>query len=123
MPGAQRRIPQVWPPVTYPWVPYPWDVGGSGPKVLTPDRICLGSQCWPWRRMTIANAKDIARILLSKSWPIAKAVPMAMALADRGYRMQARAVLRVYGDANGVAAINEQILNVYRGTVPVASVL
>lgn len=114
---AERRPIQSWPQVPHPWTPYPWIVGGAGDGVFTEDRVCLGSQCWPLRRMAFFQADEIKNTLLKRSWPLSQASVLAVALYEVGYYQQARAVGRMYGGHYGVEAWNNQIKRVYDGSL------
>lgn len=108
----------TWPGVRYPWTP--WMPGYVFPPPVDPlnaaSRICLGNQCWPYARLSLADADRIKAVLLERSWPLAEAGLAAVALYDRGYWSQARAILRVYGGVYGVDEVAQQIERVYQGT-------
>jgi hypothetical protein len=117
-PGGHRPMAQRWPGVTYPWMP--WLPGWSGyavPPGINPlnaaDRICLGNQCWPYARLSFADAKTIVRVLSEQSWPLADASLMAIALYDRGYHRLANAVFDMYGGVYGIDAVAQQIQAIY----------
>lgn len=112
--------PMYWPGVTYPWMPWlPGWSGYSTPPPIDPlnaaTRICLGNQCWPYARMSSADAEQIKQTLMEKSWPLEYVGLAAIALYDKGYRAQASAVLNVYGGIYGVDEVAQQIQRIYDG--------
>ena len=117
---SASQSPMRWPGVTYPWMP--WLPGWSGYAVPAPidpfnaaTRICLGNQCWPYARMSAADAEQIVKVLSEASWPLEYVGLAAIALYNRGYWTKARAVLRMYGGVYGIDAIYRQIQRVYDG--------
>ena len=114
-PGGSQPSPMFDPRTQYPWMPMPW-TRERMPHL--PERVCLGAECWSLRRLTALDANRMYQRLLSQSWPLSDAVPMAVALYHQGFQMQARAVLRVYGGTYGVEAFNRQIDAVYGAPEP-----
>lgn len=112
-PGGHRPMTQRWPGVTYPWMP--WMPGSFAAPPPVSDRICLGNQCWPYARLSFADASTIVEVLSRQSWPLADASLMAIALYENGYRRQARAVIDMYGGAYGIDKLSRQIQAVYDG--------
>lgn len=112
-PGGHRAISQYWPGVQYPWMPWlPGFSGYSRPPPITP-RICLGNQCFAYDRMALSDADGVVRALMEKSWPLANASLMAVALYEKGYRRQAHAILNAYGGQHGIDKVAAQIQHVY----------
>ena len=117
-PSGHRPLAMRWPGVQYPWMP--WIPGWSGfaKPVDRPGRICLGNQCWPYARLTLANAEEIVAVLRKRSWPIASASVAAIALYENGFRRQSRAVVDVYGGIYGLDRLQAQIDAIYYGGGP-----
>lgn len=117
LPGGEQlsteRVPQVWPGVSPPWMPWsPW--GNSSMLPLPKDgRLCLGAQCWMISRLTLADAREITRVLERRSPPLAQASFAAAVLYERGFRDQARGILRMYGGMFGMERVAAQIRRVY----------
>jgi len=63
--------------------------------------------------MALTDADAVVRALSEKSWPLSYASLMAVALYDKGYRRQAKAVLDIYGGQHGIDKVAAQIQNVY----------
>lgn len=121
LPFQTRFTPsQVWPGATYPWqLNLPWTSSPAFPPRINPfnasTRICLGAECWPYARLSLADAETLVYRLQQKSWPLRDASIVAVALWSKGYDQMSRAVLNMYGGIYGIDKVSQQIQDVYQG--------
>lgn len=109
-PGGSQLISMTWPGVTFPWALMPWGEGA----LTMPATIELDGSVFSVQKLRLADARNMNRILRSRSFPIAQASHAAVALYQSGFYDMARGIMNVYGGIYGVVAVREQIMRVYR---------